>query len=366
LKGLQAEYSALASLDPTVAATVTPLIQLWNRGTASDSEDPEGGDDEPHGAIGQQGMWGEPAGDLVWRRLKRQLLDKVKDRWLTSAPLLLDGGWLETASAFENVVRNCRASGRPVVPVTGIDRADGYQAVVARSIHREGAVLRLVRSDFEPAGSVRLKAAIDEVLERLGTEPVAVDVVLDLRYIREPYRERDELVAESMLRSIPYLRDWRNLAVAGSGIPPNAGGFNRDDITPRARNEWWLWQELRRRAHVVARVPVFGDYGVIHPEPVEQPTESRRLPRIPAIAYTAGDDFLMVRGIDLNRGDPQVVRDLFKRFMNVREWCGADFSVGDTWMARAAAGEINLGNWMSWKRAGESHHLTYVSRQLAM
>ncbi len=363
LKSLQAEYAALADLDPAAASGLTPLIQLWDRGAASDDADPEADDVEPPDTGGQQLIWGEPSGEVVWRRLKKQLLDRITG-WPASIPLLLDGGWLEGAAGFENVMANCRAFGQVVLPVTGTVRPDAYQAAVTRFVQPTGAVLRLGRPDFE-VDRETLRARVDDLLARLGLQPQAVDVVLDLRVLAQPYRERDEVFAESMLRTLPYLDRWRNLAIAGSGMPANAGGFNRDDITPRNRVEWWVWQELRRRAATIGRVPVFGDYGVIHPERVEQRTESRRLPRIPAITYTTRDDFLMVRGIDLNSGDPQVVRALFQRFMDVPEWCGPTFSAGDAWIAKAAAGEINLGNWTSWKRAGENHHLTYISRLLA-
>ena len=367
LKGLQAEYGALVALEPPESATVTALVQLWHRLPKPDANDQTPGSDID--ANSEQGeLFGMPRGEAVWRRLSGQLLSKVKDKWDPDRPVLLDGEWLEDAVAYETVLDNCRMSGRRPLPVTGLGRAEAYQAVISRAVRADGGgvVLRLGRDDFRGRAPNEVKELINGWLASLGLRPDEVDVVLDLRSIEKLFRERDELFAEAMLRTLPHLHDWRNLALVGSGIPVNAKGFQADDITPFARPEWWLWLALRQRLKVIGRIPVFGDYGVIHPDRVEAIGNTKAYSRIPAILYTSHDDYLMVRGRDLNRGWTTAdERRLFQRLLDGPDWCGPTFSKGDEWIADVALGRDGPGGWMTWKRTGECHHWTYVSRQLA-
>jgi hypothetical protein len=368
LKGLEAEYRALAWLSIDNAASVTPLIQLWHK-----APKPEGGDaagDSDDQARGDQvELFGRQRGEAVWRRLSRQLLANVRETWPHGRPLALDGEWLEDAEAFETVLDSCRMSGRPPLPVTGLHRTAEYSEVVDRTIRKDGAgaVLRLGRSDFRNDSADDLRHTVDEWLASRELLPGSVDVVLDLRAIQSPFRERDEYFLKSMLRLLPHVEEWRNLAFAGSGMPENARSFGRDDITPFARSEWWVWLALRQRGRDIPRLPVFGDYGVIHPERVEAIGNPKVTVRIPAVLYTSNDDCLMVRGKDLNRGwTIDDVRHLFRRLIDGPDWCDRGYSKGDEWISDVVSGKTETaGGWMSWRRAGSCHHWTYVSRQLA-
>ena len=375
VKGLQAEYGALVDLGPDTAAYVTPLIQLWARQPKEEdgaAEPDESSDQEvaEDARPEQQPMWDEGVVGLVWGRLKRQLLAQVKRKWPADRPVILDGEWLKDPEAYRTILSNCRTLHRRPLPVTGLTRDEGYQAVVANSVAMDagGLVLRLGRDDFLASAPGTLTERIESLLARFGLTPADVDVVLDLRFVGPRHRERDEIFAESMIRSLPHLEKWRNVALVGSGMPRDGKGFRTNDITPFWRNEWWVWLELRRRAAAqgFGRLPIFGDYGVINPEPVEAPTgDSRPLSRIPQVRYTAGDNCLMIRGLDLRETDPAHLQPLFQQLINGRDWCQASFSKGDAWIARVAAGSPNPGTWSTWKRHGQSHHWTYVSQQLA-
>jgi hypothetical protein len=374
VKGLQAEYGALVDLDPDTAAYVTPLIQLWARTPKEENsaDEPDDSNDQEvaeEAQPGQQPMWDEGVVGIVWGRLNRQLLAKVKRKWPADRPVILDGEWLEDPEAYGTILVNCRTLRRRPLPVTGLTRDDAYQAVVANSVAIDagGLVLRLGRDDFRSSAIETLTERIDSFLSRFGLQPAEVDVILDLRFVGFLHRERDEVFAESMIRSLPHLKAWRNLALVGSGMPRDGKGFRTNDITPFGRSEWWVWLELRRRiaALGLGRLPIFGDYGVINPEPEVPTGDSRPLSRIPQVRYTAGDDCLMIRGLDLRETDPAHLQPLFQQLIDGRDWSGASFSKGDAWIARVAAGSPNPGIWSTWKRNGQSHHWTYVSQQLA-
>jgi hypothetical protein len=368
LKGLEAEYRALGWLSADDSAVVTPLIQLWHKVPKSETgEGAAAANDAP--GPSQSELFGRQRGEIVWQRLEKQLLRSINRTWLPDRPILLDGDWLEDAEAFDTVLANCRMAARRPLPVTGLDRPPDYASVVARAVQADagGVVLRLTRNDFRTRTAGELEAAIDAWAASLGLSPSEVDVVLDLRVVQSLFRERDERFVESMLGTLPHIGDWRNLALVGSGMPANAKSFQRNDITPFARPEWWVWLALRQLANEFARLPIFGDYGVIHPDRVEAIGNPKINVRIPAVMYTSHDDCLMVRGKDLNRGWTVAdVGRLFRRLMDGPDWCDRDFSKGDAWIADVESGQTETaGGWMSWKRAGQCHHWTYVSRQLA-
>jgi hypothetical protein len=242
------------------------------------------------------------------------------------------------------------------------------QAIVDAAVpDRGGLVVRLRPSDFV-GGRTALQERLDTLLAPTKLGPAGVDLVMDLGCLDEGFLERDELNAESMVRALPYLDDWRNLAIIGSGTPKQVteSRFKRDEITPYRRLEWLLWKELlARRAHI-GRLPIYGDYGVIHPDRVEPIGEPKSLPRIPKIIYASRDEMLMIRGHDLrpagDDGQLGVLLDLLKRN---NAWPGPDFSAGDAWFERAARGVETPGDWGTWKWAGQVHLLTHTSQQLA-
>jgi hypothetical protein len=369
MKSLPSEYRALTRLEAEVASSVTPLIQLWDRTPNPEvEEDGEGPDEDPtnQGPQSQQGLWGDDPGSAVWDRLRRELLDKVRTIWPSEQPVILDGGWLTNSLAFAAVLNHCRAFGRKPLPVTGLTRPAAYQEVVAAATakDREGLVLRLERSDFGRDDET-LAGRIDRLLASLGASIETTDLILDLRSVDRQFRERDELVAESMMRSVPHLDRWRNLALAASSMPRDGRGYDQNDITPFDRVEWWIWLELRSRGAIVGRIPVFADYGVIHPDRVETITAPKSLPRIPQIRYAVRDQSLMIRGRDLRKEDASHLRLLLQRLTEGSDWSGSAFSAGDAWIDKAARGLDGPGDWGTWKRVGQVHHVTHVSRQIA-
>lgn len=119
------------------------------------------------------------------------------------------------------MLRNCRADGFGAVAVTGIDRPAAYQRAVAdlASAARGGLVIRLRPEDFR-SGAPALAARVHGVLVATGLEPSSCDIVLDLGCLGPAFPERDELNAESMIRTLPRLGDWRNVAIAGPARRP--------------------------------------------------------------------------------------------------------------------------------------------------
>jgi len=352
VKGREGEYRGLVDLDEAVLANITPLIALWPGEPGENESDPVSG-----------GFWPSDEGTKVAGSLSDVLLSKIRARWPVGHPLLLDGKWLKDPASFGTVIETARAAGFLPLPVTGLDRADAYQDVVAQAsrLDRQGTVLRLGRSDFAAHGNLIVR--IPELLERLGLTPADTDLVIDLGELERLRWESDEITLEAMCELALRLGDWRNFAVAGSSQPRGGGKFVDDGIEPFPRLEWWIFQKAQLRGRI-SRQPVFGDYGTSHPELVEG-RAGRNIPIIPTLRYTTVDGCLMVRGLNTKTAGWEHLMPLCQKLMERPEWCQGSFSEGDHWIERVANGEPLKGNYTTWKEVSQAHHLTFVSRQLA-
>lgn len=372
MKSLPAEYRALRSLSPDVSTGVAPLIQLWDRkptaGVEEDEQEPDESESADSGLFGQQPIWEDGEAHPVWKRLRNGLFTKTRGSWSKDQAILLDGDWLDDPWALTTIIANCRAADMAVAPVTGLDRSRAYAEAISASISaRDGLVIRLRRLDFI-GGATGLRERLDALLAPMKLSPTGVDLVLDLGCLDDSFLERDELNAESMVRALPYLDEWRNLAIVGSGTPREVteARFKRDEITPFRRLEWLIWKELLARREHIGRLPAYGDYGVIHPDRIEPIGEPKALPRIPKIIYASRDEQLMIRGHDLRpAGDDGQLGRLLELLKQNGAWLGPDFSAGDAWFERAARGLDTPGDWGTWKWAGQTHLLTHTSQQLA-
>jgi hypothetical protein len=374
MKSLPSEYRALRTLAPEVRSLITPLVQLWDRQpTETVEEEGEGGPEEwiqEPGLFDQSVAWEDLSADRIWKRLREGLFPKTMSQWPVEQPLLADGEWLEDAESFRTVIERARALGMRVTPVTGLDRTREYQSAVATvtSAERGGVTIRLRPADFL-RGEVHVAQELLRLVGALGGMPQTTDLLIDLKSISHAARELEERNVEAVIGMLPTLGHWRNLGLLASGAPRrvDATEFPLDDATPYSRPEWWVWLQLRERAVRLGRLPVYGDYATMHPDPIESIGKGVIFQRIPQLRYAFGDSILMTRGHDLRRdsdGTSQI-RKLLHRIDEYGAWRGPDFSAGDEWLAEAALGRRSPGLWGTWKWAGQVHYLTHVIRQLA-
>ncbi len=336
LKGRQAEYDALRQLDHETRRSVTALIALRD---------------------------GKKQGDALAALVK--LLDDLRITFDLQGPILLDGQWLEQPASFGAILEGTRGIGWIAVPATTLDRPASYQAVVREATQRDkaGLAIRVSRSDF--AGlATDVERRFVEFLSSFDARPEDVDIVLDLRDVVFEHLAADELAVVGMLAKLPRPTEWRHVALAASGMPAYMTNFPRNDIEPTPRVEWWLWQGIYERRDRLPRLPVFGDYAIAHPDPVED-VDGAFLPQTAQLRYTTADAWLMVRGYDIKKEGSEHFPPLLRSLMEHGDYCGPDYSAGDQWVADVVSGKANPGQAVIWRRAGTAHHLTFVTRQLA-
>ena len=331
LKGRRAEYDALRELRLDVRRQVTPLILL--------RED----------------------GGLATVAALAEQLDRLRTGWGDQGPVILDGEWLDDPTTFRLALEAARNKGWVAVPSARLTDPDSSVEVVRLAAVSAGAVLRLSRADFA-AGAIEER--LGSMHEALGLTPERVDLVLDLRNVDWTHVGADTLAVESMIAQIPTPTRFRHLAVAASSIPPDFRGFARNEITRLPRAEAWLYEALFDRRKLMARFPVYADYVVANPDPVEE-VHADYLPQNALMRYSTSGDWLFARGYDINKEGSGHIPPLLTRLMKEQGFRDASFSAGDRWIVDAATGGGASGNATIWRRAGSNHHMTLITQQIA-
>lgn len=347
LKGKQGEYGALAETDERVRSNITPLIEIPSIPYDFAAEEP---------ARSAQ----EHVGDVA---------KKIERCWGGAERFFLDAGFLAEEDQINGrhplavVLEDARELDLQAVPVTGIARAESYDAAVkeAASIDQRGICLRLAGEDLEEPEE--LPEVIEaEIFTALGLAAGDVDLVLDLGAISAEQQWTGATI-RLLLAALPEVGNWRSLTLVSSSFPLDLSGIDGNSTALIPRAEWSIWRSLHARRDRLGRLPTFGDYAISHPAPRE--VDPRIIQRSAAIRYSADDEFLILKGRSIQVHGSEQHYDLAAELVGRPEFRGEDFSWGDAYIAARARREGGPGSGMTWRKAGTSQHLTLVTMQVA-
>jgi T4 beta protein len=264
-------------------------------------------------------------------------------------------GVLATVTGYELLRRDCLQ----VTPVYGFGRDDkmwGHLGAVLEQ-HNQGFCFRLEEDDLE-------EDTWEEILRRssqLGVSLEDVDLVIDLRDVRqEDVNEKIMLVTDFMMFQ-PQNITFRSIAIAGSSAPKDVSVIKKDSIGEITRNELMIWASLKTDL-AGGDALIYSDYGVVHPDfaadnlPVGGSANCK-------IRYTAGNKFMIFRG-HKRAGDPGQYHGLSEKVRSHSMYCGRSYSYGDEYIDDVANTTKGPGNLGSWVLADMNHHLTYTYIQI--
>lgn len=332
LKGKAGEYRALAALDNIAADRMTPVIEII--------DPPAGRSLDDHAAREAKAL------ARAW---------PVPTSIVDAAPLFAPNG-----AAIDLYFDALRAAAVSVVPAIGVDADPAYMAAIGAVVarHGRGVCLRVRAADVV---SGAFGAAGAPMLAGLGVGPSEVDLLLDVGEILPGQLAQAQLAAAALLSSAAPLDPWRTLTLASAAFPVNLAGMPANSVSTVLRSDWQLWRAVARAA--TGRIPAFGDYAIAHPvlmtgfDPVTMQMSG-------SIRYTAADEWLVAKGRSTRTAGWQQMRGVATQLVTRPEYSGASFSWGDQFIADCAAGGPT-GNAGSWRKVGTSHHLTFVTDQLA-
>lgn len=331
LKLKAGEVAALAGLSPRTLAGLTPLIELPSVEWDFEEEAP--------------------------RRTVPAHLERCA-RFLAEAwpfrdrPVFVDvlryvegevGRFLDAASGL-----------LAVVPVVELPAAP--QDLAAARAGSYGVCLRV------PLGEVQgedMGALFGSALDELRLAPGKVDLVLDMGYLDETKAHAYSIALPWVLGALPHLKAWRTLTLLGTSFPADLREVSKLGEIPR--REWALWRALTK----VPRRPTFGDYAIAHPDLLDG--NPRSLRSRAAIRYTHDESWVIYRGGRLagpDAGGFEQFHGLARHLVEDHRYRGPDFSEGDRFILACAERRDGPGNLTTWRRVGNSHHLTLVVGQV--
>jgi hypothetical protein len=347
LKAKRGEYDALEHLGASDRDLVTPLLEIapipWDF-----ENDTEAKSVNEH-----------LAGTA-------RLIDKA---WGNDRELFVDLRWLddeERLSTGEHPVEwlwnDLRTIGVKAVPVTALDHDDDFHDTVATvaAADGRGVCLRLAADDLVDLAA--LAVDVDALLGRLGVDPSAVDLIVDLGAVPADNASVATITAGAVLPVLPRLTEWRTLTLAAASFPEDLSDVNTDSMDTIRRADWLLWHGLVNRQHRLPRLPSFGDYAIGFPVPFA--ADPRIIQPASNIRYAAEEHWVIVKGRSLRRfGHAQFHADA-RRLMTRTEWRGDDHCWGCREIAAISRRSERPGSQTTWRAIGTHHHAVTVCEQL--
>lgn len=253
------------------------------------------------------------------------------------------------------ILDELRAKGLRPIPVCRLSYGPARRTALRDALAQDGrgACMRLTRPNLERSD---LKTALDELLADLSISTSEVDLLIDYEVVNE---DGFDLVLLCAL--LPRLQEWRSFTVVGGAFPEDLSGpLQTPGRHVQPRHEWRAWR--REIARVLPRTPAYGDYTMRYPY---LPDSDRRMTPSASIRYTVQNDWIVMRGQQLNaerfvqyRANAQILR-------GSTDYRGESYSFGDRYLADVATEKIGTGNPQTWLTAGVNHHLTLVVDELA-
>lgn len=216
-----------------------------------------------------------------------------------------------------------------------------------------GCGVRLTSWDFEHPG---LEHRLEDLIEYLATDPMNVDLMVDIG----PTSSTTPGFL-FYLDKLKKLNQWREIILIGGGFPKDLTKIP-EGIYEQLRYEWLYFLETLEAGIVEGQSFSFGDYTTRHPL-YSQPAE--KFPPSPSVRFTGIDAIKIYRGKrSEDKSNGAQYRQHARKIAESVDYPGEGYCYGDKFIAQVAARTIGPGGAFSWIVASESHHMTFMGRQI--
>jgi hypothetical protein len=349
LKGKTGEFDAIREMPLSKKATFTPLLDIPQMAVESSEEPPSSLDDYLERKVSRLAK--------AWDCEDRPVLVDLFD---TDPSARTNGGKHPLSRLFELL----RDTAVQAIPTTGLDRDPAYQDAIREivGIDKRGACVRLLRDDL--SSGFALSGTLSELLRNLNLQRDQTDLLLDFRKIDADEADDVAATAAKTINSVAGVTDWRSLIFSASSMPQSLGAdVGSGTVGEIERIEYRVWAGLVARR--LKRAPIFGDYGIVHPELTY--IDRKMVNASATIKYTLSKHWLIVRGRSLRQspeGFNQFYR-LSRTLAKMKDFMGASYSWGDEEIQKRANQKGTTGNLTTWISVATNHHLTFVASQVS-
>lgn len=349
------ERRALRRCDETTWASMTPLIAVARHGGPPTRDALKRRAKELRLAVGERPFYLDLEGISASRRIATPRGERE-----TLAVLYEEAA--RRGLAFMPVARS--TDRQRCLEIVGEAAGEHGRGLALR--HRLGS--RLQRTGEGPAD--RLLRTVESV----AATPGEVDLILDLGWLDPDSAPSARWVARQ-IQALSASAVWRSIILAATCVPQSICEIaDLDAAGSIPRTEWLLWKDVTSATDVDL---VFADYAVQHPK---VPSFGGRT--YGNLRYTTDHELYVSRGRLVSNMDNADFATMCRRIVVDGPFSGQDFSWGDEQIHRLAHRRRGprvaifddlddeepiegISSHPFWREVGTSHHLKFVSVQLA-
>lgn len=253
----------------------------------------------------------------------------------------------------------------PLRPVTGPERPLQQQqlALASGSESGNGLGIRIrLTGHWDDAVVTPTRTLLGAVDKAAG-----LDLLLDLSRVLGDRPDAGKEALRALDALLP-LADWRCAAVISGGYPERPADVLDADRGEVSRSDWDLWDEIQRSERAYLSGLRYGDYAALPASGIAATPEGGGPAPWGILRYTAERTFLLAKVPTRGEGRAALRREAARWITSLNDYRGPYASAGDRWLRDCAqgVGSQGTGNPGVWNRVGNSQHMTYVVRQLAM
>lgn len=253
------------------------------------------------------------------------------------------------------------AGGQPI-PVTGLHRDAAHKAATISIANNHAQGRLCVRLDATDVSTATLTfKRIRDLLEADSVESSVVYLLFDLQCL---FGKDKDSVAKEVLRLLKLVetKTWAGIVVGGYAIPDQLStAVSTMEQAYLRRIEQDVFHEAA--AYEMDTPRWFADYTILPPSVVELDWRLIHRMMSPKALYTLEDLWFVVRGGALSShpdGYDQYY-SIADEIVALDEYCGPDYSYGDTYISERSKRVGKPGNAGSWIVACVNHHLTFTA-----
>ena len=278
-----------------------------------------------------------------------------------SHPVVTGGG--AELPVLKRIYWSARRKSLKFVPVVRVGESNAVHAGMAADAAEEdgrGIALRLAIRSVAPPPGMTVTDYLSKLLVDLRADVTTTDLLLDLAFIDPDTEIHAEDLGPIVSKALD-VGDWRNVVLMGTSIPSMLSCVAEGSVGEIERCEWAVWTGISKMG--LKRLPAFGDYAIQHPTP---PQDGGGGSGRANIRYTTTGSTVVARGRGpwYQEGAEQYV-GLCQQVVARPDFSGAKYTWGDGIFKGCASGAVEPGLQRMWRGAGTSHHLRFVTDQVA-
>lgn len=267
--------------------------------------------------------------------------------------------WYEGYDDFNKFVREnieplCSNYAIPVIDLSLVEMIEDWRILAKNDI-----AIRLRNNEFG-----FIEDVLNPLFNNTGLKRNQVHLIFDLQYVGENDLFAKISVLKAAFSDLDNSSEFASIIISCVSFPKPLPPMDSKKIYRFKRVETELFITALKLSKRFGFNYVYSDYG---PSDIEENVFIIGMSPNFKIKYTAIDEYLYIKGIQIKRGglDIENVRELAQILTTCADYCGEDYSWGDKSIYDIANGITSAtGNLTTWVSYSLNHHITFITKQL--